>query len=89
VVSLVLHPDAYEGVAGRHEGERADRGVLQDVPVDGLGTLKLFGLTALFEKGHGSITTPPPRLGEHTAAVLASIGIDAEKMAALKQSGVV
>ena len=29
VVSLALHPDADEGVAGHHEGERADRGVLQ------------------------------------------------------------
>jgi len=67
----------------------AHRGVLEDVSVEGLGTLKLFGLTALFGRGHGHITAPPPALGAHTADVLASIGIDAEQLAALKEKGVV
>ena len=67
----------------------AHRGVLQDVPVEGMGTLKLFGLTALFGKGHGSIDSAPPRLGEHTAEVLATIGIDTGRLATLKHSGVV
>jgi len=67
----------------------AHRGVLEDVAVEGLGTLKLFGLTALFGKGHGHITAPPPTLGAHTAEVLGSIGIDAGQLAALKEKGIV
>ncbi|WP_114228769.1 MULTISPECIES: CaiB/BaiF CoA transferase family protein [Sphingomonas] len=34
-------------------------------------------------------TLPPPRLGEHTEAVLADLGTDAEEIAALRQSGVI
>jgi crotonobetainyl-CoA:carnitine CoA-transferase CaiB-like acyl-CoA transferase len=67
----------------------AHRGVLQDVAVEGIGTLKLFGLTAHFEKGHGGIIASPPPLGAHTAQVLATIGVDGERLAALKAQGVV
>jgi crotonobetainyl-CoA:carnitine CoA-transferase CaiB-like acyl-CoA transferase len=57
--------------------------------VAGVGALKLFGLTALFEKGHGTITSPPPRLGAHTRDVLAEIGVDEAAFEALKAQGVV
>jgi crotonobetainyl-CoA:carnitine CoA-transferase CaiB-like acyl-CoA transferase len=65
------------------------RGVLQEVEVPGIGRLRLFGLTAAFEKCQGSITTPPPRLGEHTDEILGGIGVSAEELAALRQQGVI
>ncbi len=65
------------------------RGTLRQVPVEGLGTVTLFGLTAQFEKTPGAITAPPPRLAAHTAEVLASVGVNAEQLAALKSKGVV
>ena len=65
------------------------RGTLRDVPVEGIGTIPLFGLTAKFEKTPGEITSPPPRLGAHTAEVLAGVGIDTAALAALKSKGVV
>ena len=49
----------------------------------------LFGLTAQFEKTPGEITAPPPRLAAHTAEVLASVGVNAEQLAALKSKGIV
>jgi CoA:oxalate CoA-transferase len=67
----------------------AHRQTLRDVPVEGIGTVPLFGLTAKFEKTPGDITAPPPRLAAHTAEVLAGIGITAEEVAALKAKGVV
>jgi crotonobetainyl-CoA:carnitine CoA-transferase CaiB-like acyl-CoA transferase len=71
------------------QAQVAHRGVLQDVPVEGVGSIKLFGLTALFEKGHGTITSPPPKLGAHTRNVLAEIGVDETAFEALKAQGVV
>jgi CoA:oxalate CoA-transferase len=65
------------------------RGTLKQVPVEGLGTLPLFGLTAQFEKTPGDITAAPPRLSAHTAEVLASVGVTPEELAALKSKGIV
>ncbi len=66
------------------------RGVLHDVHVDGeVGNVKLFGLTARLSKTPGEITAPPPKLGEHTAEVLAGIGYSPQDAASFKQKGVV
>jgi formyl-CoA transferase len=65
------------------------RRTLREVPVEGLGTLPLFGLTAKFEKTPGDITAPPPRLSAHTAEVLAGVGVTPENLAALKSKGVI
>jgi formyl-CoA transferase len=65
------------------------RQTLQDVPVEGIGTIPLFTLTAKFEQTPGDITAPPPRLSAHTAEVLAGIGITPDEVAALKSKHVV
>jgi CoA:oxalate CoA-transferase len=65
------------------------RGTLQDVEEDGLGRLRLFGLTALFEKTPGGITAAPPRLSADTESVLGELGISGESVAALRAKGVV
>jgi formyl-CoA transferase len=65
------------------------RQTLREVPVEGIGTLPLFGLTAKFEKTPGEITGPPPRLSAHTVEVLGGVGVSAEEVAGLKAKGVV
>jgi len=65
------------------------RGVLREVPVEGIGAVPLFGLTARFGRTPGAIPSPPPRLGEHTAEVLSGIGIGPEEQAALRARGVI
>ncbi len=65
------------------------RETLKDVPVEGIGTIPLFNLTAKFEKTPGEITGPPPRLGAHPAEVLATVGVNAEQVAELKSKGIV
>jgi formyl-CoA transferase len=62
---------------------------LKEVPIEGIGTVPLFTLTAKFERTPGDITSPPPRLSEHTAEVLAGIGITGDKLAALKTQHVI
>jgi CoA:oxalate CoA-transferase len=65
------------------------RAVLEDVPVKGIGILKLFGLTAQFSRTPGRITAPPPRLSDHTAEVLAEVDVGGDALAALKAKGIV
>jgi crotonobetainyl-CoA:carnitine CoA-transferase CaiB-like acyl-CoA transferase len=65
------------------------RRTLREVPVEGIGTLPLFGLSAQFEKAPCEIDAPPPRLGAHTASVLGELGLGQEKVAELKGKGVV
>jgi CoA:oxalate CoA-transferase len=66
------------------------RGALRDVHVDGeVGDVKLFGLTARLSKTPGEIRSPPPRLGEHTAELLAGIGYSKEDVTRLEEEGIV
>jgi crotonobetainyl-CoA:carnitine CoA-transferase CaiB-like acyl-CoA transferase len=72
-----------------HQPQARHRGVLEEVPVEGVGAVRLFGLTAKFEKTPGGINAPPPRLGAHTAEVLTGIGVTADELAALKAKGAI
>ncbi len=65
------------------------RQTLKDVPIDGIGSVPLFNLTAKFEQTPGDITSPPPRLSADTAEVLAGIGITADELAKLKTDHVI
>ena len=65
------------------------RETLKDVPVEGIGDIPLFNLTAKFEQTPGDITSPPPRLSAHTAEVLAGIGITEDELADLKTKNII
>ncbi len=65
------------------------RETLQDVEVEGIGAIPLFNLTAKFSATPGEITGPPPRISEHTEAVLADIGITPDEVARLREAQVI
>jgi CoA:oxalate CoA-transferase len=67
----------------------AHRGSIASIDADGLGALKLFSLTAKFEKTPGALETAPPRLSEHTSAILGELGYSDDAVAALRSSGAV
>jgi len=67
----------------------AHRGSIQAVAEPGLGELKLFNLTAKFERTPGRLETPPPRLSADTEAVLGGLGYSPEDVARLRQQGIV
>ena len=71
------------------QAQLAHRGTIQSVNEPGLGDLKLFNLTARFEKTPASIDAPPPRLSAHTDEILGALGYDAGAIAAFRQKGVV
>lgn len=65
------------------------RETLATIYCEGIGELKLFNLTAKFEKTPGKVETPPPRLSEHTEEVLGSLGYTPEEISALREEGVI
>ncbi len=65
------------------------RQVLQSVYAGGIGDLKLFNLTAKFEKTPARIDSPPPRLSEHTDSILTGLGYSQEEIKALRDSGAI
>jgi len=69
--------------------QAAHRQVIADVEQPGIGNIKIFNLTARFSKTPAQIETPPPRLSEHTRAILAELGYGAEEMQALKEKAVI
>jgi len=71
------------------QAQVAHRGTVQTVFAEGIGELKLLGLTAQFEKTPGGIESPPPRLSEHTEEILSSLGLTPDDIARLRKAGVV
>lgn len=67
----------------------AHRRSIETIDADGLGALKLFTLTAKFEKTPGAIESPPPRLSQHTSQILAELGYSDDEVASLKTSGAI
>jgi len=65
------------------------RRTFSTVDVDGIGSIPLFNMTAKFEKTPGTVTAPPPKLGEHTQSVLASIGYTDGQIASFRERKVI
>ena len=65
------------------------RKTLEEVPVEGIGSIPLFSLTAKFDRTPGAITSAPPRLSAHTDEVLSALGISAEELAELRASQII
>ncbi len=65
-----------------------ERGVIVDVTHPEAGTWPQVGVPVHLARTPGSVTRPSPRLGEHSAEVLAEVGVGAEEYARLVEAGV-
>lgn len=65
------------------------RETIRAVRDDDLGELKLFNLTAKFEKSPGDVVCPPPRLGAHTEEYLTELGYTKDRIRELREKAVV
>ncbi|MDN3565767.1 CoA transferase [Paeniroseomonas aquatica] len=66
----------------------AARGIVLDYEHPTLGPLKTMAQPIQFDARPRRVGTPPPRLGEHSAEVLASYGYAPAEVAALRAAGV-
>ena len=65
------------------------RDMVQEMKLDGLGMMSMAGLPIKFSESPGAIRLPPPRLGQHTAEILAESGYSLDQTAELARSGAV
>ena len=65
------------------------REALISLPDDEMGHLPMHNVTPRLSGTPGAIRAPAPKLGEHTAEILAELGIAAERQAHLKSNGIV
>ena len=78
---ILSYPEAFEGEHGKARGMRMEI----DHPIE--GTVPNIGFAVKLSGTPQQVRRHPPLLGEHTAEVLAEIGIDAEAQALLVAQG--
>ena len=65
------------------------RQVIEEVQEGGIGTIKVFNLTAKFSKTPAKITAAPPRLSAHTEEILKSLNYNDKDIKAFKEKGAI
>jgi len=65
------------------------RETLRTIHAEGIGDLKLFNLSAKFEKTPGRVESPPPRLSQHTDEILTGLGYSERGIEALRNAGAI
>jgi crotonobetainyl-CoA:carnitine CoA-transferase CaiB-like acyl-CoA transferase len=65
------------------------RGVVVEAPDDEAGSVLMHNVIPRMSETPGRLRSAAPALGQHTRAVLASIGYDAARLAALEAAGAI
>ncbi len=65
------------------------RNAIADIDTPEVGKIKVFNLTAKFDKTDGDVDTPPPTLSQHTADILKEIGYSESEITEFKNNGII
>ncbi len=71
------------------EAQVAARDMIVQIDVPGAGPIRMAGLPLKFTETPGAVQLPPPRLGEHTEAMLRRAGYSAEQIRDLAEREVI
>ena len=78
--------DIDQFVADRHVQERQ---IVVDLPDEELGSVTMHNVVPRLSTTPGALRRPAPKLGEHTAEILARVGIAAADLVRLRSEGIV
>ncbi|MGE0717943.1 MAG: CaiB/BaiF CoA transferase family protein, partial [Alphaproteobacteria bacterium] len=65
------------------------RQIVVELPDDEMGAVPMHNVVPRLSASPGAIRSPAPKLGQHTAEILARVGVDEAALAELKSAGVV
>lgn len=65
------------------------RNLFNEVEVGDVGNIKLFNMTAKFEKTPGYVESPPPTLSQHTKEILTGLGYSEEDILNFIKEGII
>ena len=72
-----------------HQPQIEHRKVLTEIETPDVGKIRVFNLTAKFDKIEGDVDSPPPLLSQHTADILMELGYSAEDIEGFKNNKIV
>ena len=65
------------------------RQIVVDVPDEEIGTVTMHNVIPRLSATPGALRRPAPKLGEHTAEILARVGVDGADLAQLQSERIV
>jgi len=75
--------------AALHQPQVEHRKVLAEIDTPEVGKIRVFNLTAKFDKSEGDVDAPPPLLSQHTLSILEELGYSKEDYEKFKNEKIV